>query len=94
MEALDAEIIAVNRDSLYTHKAWAKKLGIAIPLMSDMTGKVARDYSVYLEDVGISTRAVFIIDKEGNLHFKHRECPPEYTLHTDDIISELKKLSA
>ena len=95
MEALGAEVIAVNRDSLYAHKAWAKEFGIEVPLMSDMTGKVARDYGVYLEDVGISTRAVFIIDKEGNLRFRHIEnAPPDYTLHADSIIAELKKLSA
>ena len=58
-EKLDAEILGVNRDSVYTHKAWAKEFGIEVPLLADMTGQVAKDYDVYLDDAGISgTRRV------------------------------------
>ena len=93
IEALGAEIIGINRDSNYAHKAWAKEFGIEVTLTADMKGEVARKYDVYLEDAGISNRAVFIIDKEGILRFKHVEsAPPEYTLHADSIIAELQSL--
>ena len=92
-EKLDAEILGVNRDSVYTHKAWAKEFGIEVPLLADMTGQVAKDYDVYLDDAGISGRAVFIIDKEGTLRFQHIEkTPGDFTFHAEDILKELKEL--
>ncbi len=93
IESLGAEIIGVNRDSIYTHKAWAREFGIDIPLMSDMKGEVAKKYGVYIEEEGVNNRAVFIIDEEGIVRFEYVEgAPSEYTLHADRIISELKKL--
>ena len=89
----DAEVVGVNRDSVYTHKAWAKEFGIDLPLLADLNGATAKAYGVYLEEAGISGRAVFIIDKEGILRAQHIENPPgNFTFHADDIIQELKQL--
>ena len=38
---------------------------IDIPLLSDATHKVSRDYGVLIEEEGVSLRAMFIIDGEG-----------------------------
>lgn len=40
---------------------------MAIPLLADKSGKIARDYGVYNEETGIPFRGLFIIDKKGNL---------------------------
>ena len=90
---VDAEVIGVNRDSVHTHKAWSKEFNIEIPLLADMTLEAAKAYNVDMKERGISKRAVFIIDKEGVLRFKHvEETPGDFTLHADDILAELKKL--
>ena len=90
---MDAEVIGVNRDSVHTHKAWSKEFNIEIPLLADMTLGAAKAYGVDMQERGISKRAVFIIDKEGVLRFKHvEETPGDFTLHADDILAELKKL--
>ena len=90
---MDAEVIGVNRDSVHTHKAWSKAFNIEIPLLADMTLGAAKAYDVDMQERGISKRAVFIIDKEGVLRFKHvEETPGDFTLHADDILDELKKL--
>lgn len=47
-EKHDAEILGINRDSVYTHKAWAKEFGIDVPLLADMTNSVAKEYGVDL----------------------------------------------
>ena len=92
-EKRDAEVLGVNRDSVYTHKAWAKEFGIEVPLLADMTGEAAKAYGVYMAEAGISKRAVFIIDKEGVLRFQHIETTPgDFTLHADGILAELDKL--
>jgi len=41
------------------------------PLLSDRQNVVLRDYDVYLEGEDVAQRAVFIIDKEGIVRFKH-----------------------
>ncbi len=92
-DKLGAEIIGINRDSVYTHKAWSKEFGIDLPLLADMKGDVAKAYGVYLEERGLSGRAVFIIDKEGVLRHQHIEkATGDFSFHANDIIEELKKL--
>ena len=59
-----AVVLGVNRDSLYTHKAWAAEYGIEVPLLADMNLKVARDYGVAIDERGVS-RAVFLIERRA-----------------------------
>lgn len=93
IEALDAVILGVNRDSVYTHKAWAREFGIAIPLLADMTNEVARLYGVYTEGSGKNGRAVFIIDKDGKLRHQHVEKQAsDFTMHAETILEKLREL--
>jgi len=71
---IDCEIIACSTDSHYTHLAWIntpRKEGglgkINIPLLSDKTHQIAKDYGVLLEDLGHPLRGLFIIDARGIL---------------------------
>lgn len=72
--AINAEVVGVSVDSQFTHLAWIKTprkdggLGpLDIPLLSDLTHKISKDYGVYLEDAGHTLRGLFIIDGLGNL---------------------------
>jgi mycoredoxin-dependent peroxiredoxin len=92
-EKYDAEILGINRDSVYTHKAWAKEFGIDVPLLADMTNSVAREYGADLPERGMSKRAVFIIDKAGILRHAHIEnTPGDFTFHAEDILNVLQGL--
>lgn len=72
---LNAEVIAISVDSKYTHLAWTKLprseggLGpMKIPLLSDITKQISRDYGVLLEDgkdAGVALRGLFILNQEG-----------------------------
>lgn len=73
-KSLNAEVLAISVDSQYTHLAWSKTprneggLGpVKIPLLSDLTHQVSKDYGVYLEDAGHTLRGLFIIDAKGIL---------------------------
>merc|ERR1712002_412224 len=70
--ALNTEVVACSIDSHFTHLAWTNTprkdggLGkLNIPLLSDITHKISREYGVYLEDQGIALRGLFIIDDKG-----------------------------
>ena len=40
-----------------------------IPIISDLTRQISRDYGVLLEDEGHTLRGLFIIDDRGNTYF-------------------------
>lgn len=71
---INTEVIACSVDSHFTHLAWTKTprkeggLGkIEIPLLSDLSHRIAKDYGVYLQDAGHTLRGLFIIDSKGIL---------------------------
>jgi len=72
--AINADVVACSVDSHFTHLAWMNQprkeggLGkLNIPLLSDLSHKISKDYGVYLEDLGHTLRGLFIIDEKGTL---------------------------
>jgi alkyl hydroperoxide reductase subunit AhpC len=90
---LDTVVLGVNRDSLYTHKAWAAEYGIEVPLLADMKLDVARLYGVAIDERNISGRAVFLIDKQGIVRFQHvEEKTGDYTVRPQEVLEKIKAL--
>lgn len=90
---LDTAVLGVNRDSLYTHKAWAAEYGIELPLLSDMNLAVARAYGVALDERGVSKRAVFVVDKQGIVRFEGvEERTGDYTVRPEQVLEKLREL--
>ncbi|MBS1728180.1 MAG: redoxin domain-containing protein [Armatimonadetes bacterium] len=59
----------VSVDSAYCQEAWGKMDGITLPMISDFTHQVTKDYDVVLESLSgmgpASKRAAFVIDRDG-----------------------------
>ena len=91
----NAEVIAINRDSVFAHKAWNEHLGgVKFPLLSDMNLAVSTQFGMALGDVGITNRGVIIIDGDGRIAFRHVEnAPPDNTLAVAQVIRELDALN-
>jgi mycoredoxin-dependent peroxiredoxin len=68
-ETLDAEVLGVSVDSVWSHKAYAEKMGIKYSLLADFhpKGAMSEKYGVYLGEKGITGRAIFIVDKTGKV---------------------------
>ena len=68
-ETLDAEVLGVSVDSVWSHKAYADKMGIKYSLLADFhpKGAMSEKYGVYLGEKGITGRAIFIVDKTGKV---------------------------
>lgn len=94
IRAKGADVIAINRDSTFAHKAWSESLGgIGFPLLSDMNLEVSKKYGMALDEVGITNRGVFIVDGSGKIAFKHVEdAPPDNTLTAEQVLGELDNL--
>jgi mycoredoxin-dependent peroxiredoxin len=68
-EKLNAQVLGLSVDSVWSHKAFADKMGIQYPLLADFQprGGVAEKFGIFLPDKGITGRAIAIIDKTGKL---------------------------
>ncbi len=65
--------MSISVDSIYSHAAYAEKLGgITFPMLSDFhpKGKVSQLYGTYNEQYGRSYRSLFLIDTNGIIHWK------------------------
>lgn len=73
---LNAEVIGISVDSIFTQEAWAKQNGITIPLLSDFNKEVCAKYGTLYPEGGfvlgmngVSKRSAFVIDKEGIIRY-------------------------
>ncbi len=77
-EKLDAQVLGISVDSVWSHKAFAEKMGIHYPLLADFQprGAVGDKFGVYLADKGITGRAIAIVDRGGKIAwFKNYDIP-------------------
>src|SRR5579864_6745436 len=75
-EQLDAAVLGLSVDSVWSHKAFAEKMGIHYSLLADFQprGAVAEKFGVFLPERGITGRAIAIVDRHGKLAwFKYYE---------------------
>ncbi len=65
------EIYSVSTDSHFVHKAWHDASDtikrIKYPMLADPTGKLCRDFGVYIEDEGMALRGSFIVNPQGKI---------------------------
>jgi alkyl hydroperoxide reductase subunit AhpC len=67
-EELNAQVVGISVDSVYSHQAFAQELGgISFPLLADFhpKGEVTKAYGLWREDRGNGRRAIVIVDREG-----------------------------
>ncbi len=66
-----AEILSVSTDTVFVHKGWHDSSplikNITYPMVADPTAQLCRYFGTYIEGVGVSLRATFIIDPDGIL---------------------------
>ena len=68
-EQLNAQVLGLSVDSVWSHKAFADKMNIHYPLLADFhpRGAAADKFGLYLADKGITGRAIVIVDKGGKV---------------------------
>jgi peroxiredoxin len=66
----DTVVVGISRDSVWSHKAWAKAFGIKHDLLADPMLDVTKSYGMQHPKVPfISQRATVIVDKSGKVAF-------------------------
>ena len=76
-ENADVELLAVSVDSKFVQKKFADSEGYKFSVLADFWphGAVAKSYGVFIEEAGISNRATFVINKDGDLVAKFITAP-------------------
>src|ERR1700739_2687580 len=67
LEATDTQVLGVSMDSPFSNKAWAEKIDVTFPLLSDWGGDVTRQYGLYDEREKVGRRVNFLIGKDGRI---------------------------
>ena len=67
LEAADTQVLGVSMDSPFSNAAWAEKINVTFPLLSDWGGDVTKKYGLYDEKRKVGRRVTFLIDKEGKI---------------------------
>ena len=96
IEGYNTQVIGISVDSIYSHGAWAAVRGITFPLLDDFhpKGEVARRYEVMRTSDGFSERALFLVDGEGIIRYKH--ISPQLHMIPDiyELVEQLQRLEA
>ena len=67
LEAADTQVLGVSMDSPFSNKAWAEKIGVTFPLLSDWGGDVTKEYGLYNPKYKAARRVNYVIDKNGKV---------------------------
>jgi peroxiredoxin len=102
-EAANAQVLGISVDFNDANKAWAEKIGLKYPLMTDVRREMSRAYAVLNDDPTAvqdpkriptylrSKRSWFVVDKEGVVRYA-RVTDPRGLVPNDEILEVLSKL--
>jgi len=93
LESAGAQVLGISVDSVWTHAAFARQLGLKYPLLADFQprGAIAAKYGLFLADKGITARATVIVDKNGKVAWVKQEDIPQ-ARENRLILEQLRKL--
>jgi peroxiredoxin len=70
---MGAEIVGVSVDSSFCHRAFAKRLGLEFPLVSDFNREIVGAYAGFYESIDgmrdVSRRAIVVVDPSGTVRW-------------------------
>lgn len=96
LENLNAHVIGISADLHFSHKAFAEKNGLKMPLLSDWNREVIKMYDVYHEEISglkmMPRRSIFIIGKNRVIRYKWVSNVPKDEPDYAAVAEELKKL--
>ncbi len=67
---LSATVVGISSQGLDSHKEFAGKHALNVPLLADVDKRVARAYDAFSRRLGVK-RAVILIDEQGIVRHRH-----------------------
>jgi mycoredoxin-dependent peroxiredoxin len=88
----DVVVLPVSIDAVPSLLEFKNKHKLAVDLLSDMRREVSAAYGVLLMDKWFSTRAYFLIDKQGVVRWAHVEETPGQRRENSEIAARIAEL--
>jgi glutaredoxin-dependent peroxiredoxin len=102
LEASDSVVLGISVDSPAANKAFAEKIGVTFPLLSDMNRKVLKQYGILkmynpskdkndkdADEYEWAQRTTFVIDKQGVIQHVEEE---ESAINPNNAVAVCTKL--
>jgi peroxiredoxin len=89
-----ADIVGISIDHAWCHVAFAQHRNLHFPLLADFhpKGEVAKRYGVYNDEIGMSERALFVLDGAGVIHWSYVS-PIGVNPGADGILAALESMA-
>lgn len=89
---LGAEVLGVSLDGLESHAAFARKYQLPFPLLTDVDGRVAKQYGALwgFWPLRLVRRHTILIDPQGRIAKIYRDVSPK--THSREVIQDLATL--
>jgi peroxiredoxin len=91
--AVNADVVALSGDYVYSHHEWAKFHNLPFRLASDHDHAVAKRYGSYNEASGHDRRTVFVVDKQGKIAYIDLTYSPRDSVSFGKLQVALKALN-
>ena len=85
----DVEVLPISVDSVPTLAEFKKKYDMKADLLSDFHREASRAWGVLLEDKNFSTRAYFLIDRDGTIRWEHVESNPSHKRSNAELFEQI-----
>ncbi|MDT5270632.1 MAG: glutaredoxin-dependent peroxiredoxin [Acidobacteriota bacterium] len=92
LSKLNATVLGISGDYVFSHQEWAKFHKLQFPLLSDHDHHVAKAYDSYMEQYGFNKRTIYLIDKDGVVRYVNLAFKAGDKKDYDALRAELEKL--
>jgi peroxiredoxin len=91
----NAQILGISVDNVWSHLEFGEQHNLHFPLLSDFhpKGEVSQAYQAYLDAIGESNRAVYVIDSDGVIAWSY-SAPLGVNPGADGALRAVEELTA
>lgn len=91
---LDANVVAVTTDTVFSNREWSEKNGFGFPVLSDFWphGEVTEAYGAFDPRVGAAFRSTFVLDTDGVVRSIVSTESRKFAREFDDYVAALGEI--
>jgi peroxiredoxin len=96
-ESLDTQVLGVSTDVVGALQAFAERLDLTYPLLSDFSRETVKKYGMMVDDPNsasfrLAQRAYVVIDRQGIIRYQQVMEDPDHALDAQEIFTTVEKI--
>ena len=96
-ESLNTQVLGVSTDVVEALHAFAEKLSLTYPLLSDFSRETVKQYGMMVDDphaasFRLAQRAYVVIDRHGIIRYKQIMENPDHALDATEIFTTVRHI--